>query len=59
MSAEVEPVESAEPAQPVAPEEAATAPGLLADAPAELAALAPHRNLVLGRFAALVAEGEG
>ncbi|MFE4550091.1 methyltransferase domain-containing protein [Streptomyces sp. NPDC056785] len=37
------------------PEEAATAPGLLEDAPAELAALAPHRDRVFGRFAALVA----
>ncbi|WP_328914887.1 MULTISPECIES: type 1 glutamine amidotransferase [unclassified Streptomyces] len=41
------------------PEEAATAPGILADAPAELAALAAHRDLVLGRFAALVAAAEG
>ncbi|MFI9052079.1 methyltransferase domain-containing protein [Streptomyces sp. NPDC053427] len=37
------------------PEEAATAPGLREAAPAELAALAPHRDRVFGRFAALVA----
>jgi len=37
------------------PEEAAIAPGLLESAPAELAALAPHRDGVFERFAAFVA----
>ncbi|MFJ8490037.1 methyltransferase domain-containing protein [Streptomyces sp. NPDC094038] len=37
------------------PEEAATAPGLLESAPAELAALARHRDDVCKRFAAFVA----
>ncbi|MEU2879830.1 type 1 glutamine amidotransferase, partial [Streptomyces sp. NPDC007070] len=37
------------------PEEAATAPGLLESAPAELAALARHRDDVFERFAAFVA----
>ncbi|MEV7089383.1 methyltransferase domain-containing protein [Streptomyces sp. NPDC093085] len=37
------------------PAEAATAPELLPAAPAELAALAPYRDQVFGRFAALVA----
>ncbi|RAJ66856.1 GMP synthase-like glutamine amidotransferase [Streptomyces sp. Amel2xB2] len=38
------------------PHEAAAAPGLRRAAPGELAALAPHRDRVLARFAALVAE---
>ncbi|MFG1804887.1 methyltransferase domain-containing protein [Streptomyces sp. NPDC049040] len=37
------------------PRDAATAPGLHESAPRELAALAPHRDRVFGRFAALVA----
>ncbi|MFE7278352.1 methyltransferase domain-containing protein [Streptomyces sp. NPDC057623] len=37
------------------PDEAATAPDLRESAPAELAALAPHRDSVFERFAALVA----
>ena len=37
------------------PEEASTVPDLRAATPGELAALAPHRDRVLGRFAALVA----
>ncbi|MFJ2415704.1 glutamine amidotransferase-related protein [Streptomyces brevispora] len=37
------------------PEEAAGAPGLRDDTPESLAALVPYRDLVLGRFAALVA----
>ncbi|MEV0738681.1 class I SAM-dependent methyltransferase [Streptomyces sp. NPDC050549] len=38
------------------PEEAATAPGLVESAPAELAVLARHRDGVFERFAAFVAE---
>lgn len=38
------------------PQEAATAPGLVESAPAELAALARHRDGVFERFAAFVAE---
>lgn len=41
------------------PEEAATAPGLRENAAAELAALAPHRDRIFGRFAALVAARSG
>lgn len=41
------------------PAEAATAPGLREDAPVELAALAPHRDRVFARFAALVAARSG
>ncbi|MFE3737868.1 methyltransferase domain-containing protein [Streptomyces sp. NPDC059134] len=41
------------------PAEAATAPGLREAAPEELAALAPYRDLVCGRFAALVAARAG
>ncbi|GAA5068907.1 hypothetical protein GCM10023336_52540 [Streptomyces similanensis] len=41
------------------PREAATAPGLPAEAPAELAALARHRDGVFKRFAAFVAERAG
>lgn len=41
------------------PAEAATAPGLRETAPAELGALAPHRDQVFGRFAALVAARAG
>jgi GMP synthase-like glutamine amidotransferase len=41
------------------PKEAATAPGLRESAPVELAALAPYRDRVLGRFAALVASRAG
>lgn len=38
------------------PGEAATAPDLVASAPGHLAALAPHRDAVFARFAALVAD---
>ncbi|AEM83031.1 methyltransferase domain-containing protein [Streptomyces violaceusniger] len=38
------------------PDEAAIAPALVESAPVELAALAPHRDGVFARFAALVAE---
>ncbi|MEE1799757.1 methyltransferase domain-containing protein [Streptomyces sp. JV176] len=41
------------------PAEAATAPGLREAAPDELAAPAPYRDLVFGRFAALVAARAG
>ncbi|MFJ8309572.1 MULTISPECIES: methyltransferase domain-containing protein [unclassified Streptomyces] len=41
------------------PEEAASAPGLRHDTPESLAALAPYRDRVLGRFAALVAARSG
>ncbi|MFE4454079.1 methyltransferase domain-containing protein [Streptomyces sp. NPDC056796] len=41
------------------PEDAAHAPGLLPDTPGSLAALGPHRDRVLGRFAALVAARSG
>ncbi|MCA1222774.1 type 1 glutamine amidotransferase [Streptomyces sp. 8L] len=37
------------------PGDAATAPGLRAETPGALAALAPHRDVLLGRFADLVA----